>query len=102
MWTEWEYGIGGRKTAKNWTSAERGASGNTSVKQMYHRRKNIWRIQQHLVNKGYNIQAANKLMKTPTALTSLLLLSQKPSQKIESATRTMAACIQIFAEFLPT
>ena len=62
MWTEWEYGIGGRKPAKSWTKTERGAGGNNSVKQMYYRRKNVWRIQRHLVNKGYNIQAANKLI----------------------------------------
>jgi hypothetical protein len=45
LWTEYEYGIGGRKAAKDWTSVERGAGGNTKVKQMYHRRRNIWRLQ---------------------------------------------------------
>jgi hypothetical protein len=64
LWTEWEYGIAGRKAAKDWTSIERGGGGDTKVKQMYHRRRNIWRIQQHLVNKGRNIQSANALIET--------------------------------------
>jgi hypothetical protein len=59
LWNEWEYGIAGRKPAKDWTSVERGGGGNKKVKQMYHRRRNVWRIQQHLVNKGRNIHSAN-------------------------------------------
>ena len=62
LWNEWEYGIGGRKPAKAWTSVERGAGGNTKVKQMFHRRHNVWRIQQLLVNKNRSIGSANALI----------------------------------------
>jgi hypothetical protein len=62
LWNEWEYGVAGRKAAKDWTSVERGGGGNRKVKQMYHGRRNIWRIQQHLINKGRSIHSANALI----------------------------------------
>ena len=37
LWTEYEFGIGGRKAAKDFTAAERGR-----VKYTYHRRKVVW------------------------------------------------------------
>ena len=62
LWNEWEFGIGGRKAAKDWTAQERGGGGDKKVKQMYHRRKNIWRVQLLLVNKGRSIHSANALI----------------------------------------
>jgi hypothetical protein len=60
LWTEYEFGIGGRKPAKSWTREERG---NRSQKQTYYRRNCIWKIQVHLMNKGYNVEAANALIR---------------------------------------
>jgi len=60
LWTEYEFGIGGRKAAKNWTPAERG---NPKQKQTYYRRNCIWKIQLHLINKGHRIEAANALIR---------------------------------------
>ena len=77
LWHEWEYGIGGRKPAKDWTAQERGGGGCKKVKQMYHRRKNIWRIQLLLINKGRSIQAANALIEqTYGSRLSLTAISQ--------------------------
>jgi hypothetical protein len=60
LWTEYEFGIGGRKAAKLWTREERG---NKSQKQTYYRRNCIWKLQVHLTNKGYRIEAANALIR---------------------------------------
>ena len=60
LWTEYEFGIGGRKPAKAWKGEERG---HKSQKQTYYRRNCIWRIQLRLVNKGYRIEAANALIR---------------------------------------
>ena len=57
MCTEYEFGIGGRKPAKDWTIAERG---NKKQKQTYYRRNCIWKLQLHLINKGHRIESANK------------------------------------------
>jgi hypothetical protein len=77
LWNEWEYGIAGRKPAKDWTSQESGGGGNNNIKQMYHRRRNIWRVQQHLVNKGRSIQSANALIEqTYGAKLSITALSE--------------------------
>jgi hypothetical protein len=62
LWQEYEQGIAGRKAARLWSAVERGGGGNREVKQMYYRRNNIWRLQQYLIDKGYNIQAANALI----------------------------------------
>jgi hypothetical protein len=61
LWTEYEFGIGGRKPAKNWTAAERG---NQKQKQTYYRRNCIWKIQLHLINKGHRIEAANAIIRS--------------------------------------
>jgi hypothetical protein len=60
LWTEYEFGIGGRKPAKAWTREERG---HKRQKQTYYRRNCIWKIQLHLMNKGYRIEAANALIR---------------------------------------
>jgi hypothetical protein len=61
LWTEYEFGIGGRKAAKDWTTSERG---NKKQKQTYYRRNCIWKLQLHLINKGHRIEAANRIIRT--------------------------------------
>jgi hypothetical protein len=61
LWTEYEFGIGGRKPAKDWTTFERG---NKKQKQTYYRRNCIWKLQIHLINKGHRIEAANRIIST--------------------------------------
>ena len=60
LWTEYEFGIGGRKPAKSWKGHERG---HKPQKQTYYRRNCIWKIQALLVNKGYRIENANALLR---------------------------------------
>ena len=60
LWTEYQFGIGGRKAAKDWTTAERG---NKKQKQTYYRRNRIWKLQLHLINKGHRIEAACKIIR---------------------------------------
>ena len=59
LWTEYEFGIGGRKAAKDWSAEERG---NPKQKQTYYRRNCLWKIQVHLINKDHRIEAANALI----------------------------------------
>ena len=61
LWTEYEFGIGGRKPAKNWTPSERG---NPKQKQTYYRRNCVWKVQRHLINKGHRIEAANAIIRS--------------------------------------
>ena len=51
---------GGQKPGKAWTREERG---NRAQKQTYYRQNCIWKIQVHLMNKGYRIEAANALIR---------------------------------------
>ena len=53
LWAEYEFGIGGRKPAREFTSAERGR-----VKYNYHRRKVVWDVVAALVRAGYSSQVA--------------------------------------------
>jgi hypothetical protein len=53
LWTEYEYGIGGRKPAKDFTAAERG-----KVKYNYHRRKVVWDAIAALVRAGHTADVA--------------------------------------------
>jgi hypothetical protein len=48
LWLEYEFGIGGRKAAKDFTLAERG-----KVKYNYHHRKVIWDVVAQLVRGGW-------------------------------------------------
>jgi len=59
LWTEYEFGIGGRKAGKDWTAAERG---NPKQKQTFYRRNCVWKIQVHLINKDHRIESANALI----------------------------------------
>jgi hypothetical protein len=53
LWQEYEYGIGGRKPAKDFTAAERG-----KVKYGYHRRKVVWDVISLRVRAGDSAQIA--------------------------------------------
>ena len=61
LWEEYQFGIGGRKPAKNWLPAE---SGNTrhGIKQKYYRRKMVWLTIEKLMERGDTRDAAiNKI-----------------------------------------
>ena len=64
LWGEYQHGLVGQKPTKDWTREERGGGGDSKVKQTYYRRNTIWKIQQHLINKGMNIHAANTLIES--------------------------------------
>ncbi len=53
LWQEYEFGIGGRKPAKNFTAVERGR-----VKYAYYRRKIVWEMIAGLVRAGHTAQVA--------------------------------------------
>jgi hypothetical protein len=53
LWTEYQFGIGGRKAAKDFTAAERGR-----VKYTYHRQKVVWDAVAELVQSGWTSTAA--------------------------------------------
>jgi Transcriptional activator of glycolytic enzymes len=53
LWREYIDGLGGRKAAKDFTSAERG-----QVKSMYHRRKVVWDTVALLVRAGHTAETA--------------------------------------------
>ena len=55
LWEEYEFGIGGRVPAKNFTSIQRG-----KVKHSYARRKIIWDCILNQISKGYTAQTACK------------------------------------------
>ena len=53
LWQEYMYGIGGRKAAKDFSSAERG-----KVRHKYCRRKLVWDTVSRLVRAGYTAETA--------------------------------------------
>ena len=57
IWNEWEFGIGNRKAAKDFSIAERG-----NCKYAYHRRKVVWDTVGQMVRSGWNAaEACNKI-----------------------------------------
>ena len=53
LWEEFEFGIGGRKAAKRFSTRERGR-----VKYKYHRRKVVWDKIQELIRRGHTHHTA--------------------------------------------
>jgi hypothetical protein len=53
LWHEYEFGLSGRKPAKNFNAQERGWN-----KYSYHRRKVVWDKIAELVQAGYTLDAA--------------------------------------------
>ena len=62
LYTEWQYGIGGRKAARLWNSRERSRRVD-GIKQKFYRRSVVWTILKRLVNKGHHIQEAIHMIK---------------------------------------
>jgi Transcriptional activator of glycolytic enzymes len=61
LWEEYQFGIGGRKPAKNWSSTERGNTMH-GIKQKYYRRKMVWLTMEKLMATGMSRDAAiNKI-----------------------------------------
>jgi hypothetical protein len=58
LWQEYQFGIGNNKPAKNFTSAERNNRDN-GLKQKYHYRSKVWKVQSYMVNAGWNVEAMN-------------------------------------------
>ena len=61
LWEEYQFGIGGRKPAKDWNSTERGNRMH-GIKQKYYRRKMVWWTIEELIRSGNTRdQAINKI-----------------------------------------
>jgi hypothetical protein len=61
LWEEYQFGIGGKKPAKDWSSTERGNTMH-GIKQKYYRRKMVWLSIQKLMERGNSRDAAiNKI-----------------------------------------
>ena len=58
LWTEYMFGVGDNKAAKDWTTDEKNGQGKPTANK-YCRRMKIWRIQAYLLGVGYSIEAAN-------------------------------------------
>jgi len=64
LWNEWKFGLGGRKTAEQFTPTERGGGqGHRGKKMKYCRRKKIWTLQQRLVAEGRSPQEVNDVIR---------------------------------------
>ena len=61
LWEEYQFGIGGRKPAKDWSGIERGNK-QFGIKQKYYRRKMVWLTIEKLMERGDTRNAAiNKI-----------------------------------------
>jgi len=58
LWTEWKFGIGGRKPAQMFSRRERGGHGSRSKKMKFCRRLKIYTLLQKLVDEGRTIAEA--------------------------------------------
>ena len=62
LYTEWQYGIGGRKAARLWNAKER-AQRIGGIKQKFYRRHVVWKIINALMNKGCDAHEAIHMVK---------------------------------------
>ena len=62
LWNEWEYGIGGRKPAKNFTRQERGNRAG-GIKQKYYRRNKFWKWMCYKIRSGRSVDACIHLVR---------------------------------------
>jgi hypothetical protein len=62
LWTEYKFGIGGRKAAQNFTSQERNKRAN-GLKQKYYRRNIVWQTMDRLVRSGKTPQEASIMIR---------------------------------------
>jgi hypothetical protein len=70
LWTEWTFGIDGRKAAKDFTKRERNNKV-SGTKQKFYRRLIVWQTQARLVDGGMSIVAANNRIMTITGASTL-------------------------------
>jgi hypothetical protein len=70
LWTEWTFGIDGRKAAKDFTKRERN-NRMSGIKQKFYRRLIVWQTQARLVDGGMSIVAANNRIMTITGASTL-------------------------------
>jgi hypothetical protein len=61
MWEEYCHGHGDNKPAKDFTGDEINGQG-VAFKNKYSRRMKIWRVQQYLINQGFDIGTANGMI----------------------------------------
>jgi hypothetical protein len=57
IWQEYQFGIGNNKPAKDFTTAERNSS--REMKQKYHYRNKIWKLQSYMYNAGWTVEGMN-------------------------------------------
>jgi Transcriptional activator of glycolytic enzymes len=76
LWKEYEFGIGGKKAAKEFTAVERG-----SCKSAYSRRKCFWDTVENLIRRGYTSDTAcdrvYSIYGRSNSVTKILLLLRK-------------------------
>ena len=77
LWTEWKFGIGGRKAAQNFTRRERGGHGCSRKKQRFYRRLKVYTLLQQLVDEGDTPAVAIQAIKTaygePKSVTNYII-----------------------------
>jgi hypothetical protein len=58
LWQEYQFGIGNNKPAKNFTTVERN-SRDEGLKQKYHYRNKVWKLQSYMLNAGWTVEGMN-------------------------------------------
>jgi hypothetical protein len=58
LWQEYQFGIGNNKPAKNFTMGERN-SRDEGLKQKYHYRNKVWKLQSYMFNAGWTVEGMN-------------------------------------------
>ena len=58
LWQEYQFGIGNNKPAKNFTTTERN-NRDDGLKQKYHYRNKVWKIQSYMLNAGWTVEGMN-------------------------------------------
>ena len=61
LWTEYMFGHGANKPAKDFTVAERN-SRESGLKQKFYHRSRVWRLQVYMLNAGMTMENANQLI----------------------------------------
>jgi hypothetical protein len=70
LWQEWTEGIGDRKPAKHFTTAERNRKA-LGLKQKFYRRLLVWKTQARLIDGGMSVAEANHRIHTITGATTV-------------------------------
>ncbi|KAG7340248.1 hypothetical protein IV203_023791 [Nitzschia inconspicua] len=104
MWREWQFGIGGRKPAKDFTPPQERGNPTGCIKQTYYRRKCVWLILRHLNDNDHNISGAINIMKETYGQNVSVTDMQKAIVRDRRVydTRTMEDYIRILDKTFPT